>query len=134
MDEIDYRDAYAPPQGKSFQGGVGSMPGDPDLSFLAGWERRRVLYNAVLAAIVLVSSLMDLGRVFLDLVFWEFLIVAAFCANVCFCTGPIAEAYLRWIGIRREWLGGLLFGVGLLISVPLTFLSVAAYHLSKSGF
>ena len=128
MDQFDPDEVYEAPTGL-----IGSPVGEgededrPDLRFLAAWERRRVVYNGVLAAVVLLTTVPALWRPFLDPVFFEMAIAGAFGANVCFCTGPVVEAYLRWMGVRGRSLGRILFGLGLLVSVALTFFCVCGY-------
>lgn len=135
MDEFDWSDAYAAPLGTpSKGGGVGDADETPDLRFLARWERMRVVYNVVLAVMVLLCSGIGSWRAFLDPTYWELLIAGAFGANVCYCVGPVAEAYLRWLGVRGRSLGLILFGAGLLVSVPLTFFLVVGYLLARAGF
>lgn len=45
---------------------------------------------------------------------------AAIGANACFFAGPLAEAYLRWLGLEGRWIGRCLFVLGLAVAVPLT--------------
>lgn len=72
-----------------------------DLRFMAVWERRRLTYNAVLVAeVAVVALIIGGGRWLGDVEFWELLVVGAFGANVCFCAGPVGEAYLRWFGLK----------------------------------
>lgn len=135
MDEIDFRDAYAAPRGEPAKAAWSDPERDrPDLSFLATWERRRVLYNGVLAGVVVAMTGLDLWRPFLDPAFWRVLLAGAFGANVCFCTGPIVEAYARWLGVRGRTIGPILFGLGLLLSIPLTFVCVVGVMLAKMDF
>ncbi len=42
-------------------------------------------------------------------------------ANVLFFAGPAVETYVHWLGFRQNWLRGVLFFSGTLLSVVLAF-------------
>jgi len=42
-------------------------------------------------------------------------------ANILFLTGPLAEGYLDWLGIRSKLVRPALFTAGVLVSVPLVW-------------
>jgi len=67
------------------------------------WERLRLVYNAILVAVVLFRRL---GGEDLQV---QFLVENALFANLCFCVGPVAEGYLVCIGLRRKAMRWLLF-------------------------
>ena len=135
MDPRDERNVYEAPRGDLCRA-ASSDPkdGSLDLRFLATWERRRLYYNAVLAGVVLLTTSIGLWRELLDPVFWEVLIAGAFGANVCFCTGPVVEAYARWLGVKGTTIGPILFTMGLLLSIPLTLLIIGGYMFAKLDF
>jgi hypothetical protein len=97
-------------------------------SIFLRWERLRVFYNALLAAVTVVILLLLRD----ELVFPDPLTVAAtlfagaVLANVCFTAAPIVEAYARWLGLRTRALTPGLFAAGVLVSIPLVLLFLLA--------
>lgn len=90
-------------------------------SFFRGWEKLRLSYNLILAGILLVSHLPVMkGEFFTPMALLIWLVGAAI-ANLCFLAGPLAEAYLYWLGIRSRFVKPLLFLGGVLVSVPLVW-------------
>ena len=95
-----------------------------------GWERLRPLYNGYLALLVLypVSGpfrwppMEDL----------PIFLIGAVLANLCYFAGPLAEAYLAWLGLRGRVVRATLFAGGAFISLPLVFMFMLAYTLSSS--
>ncbi len=89
------------------------------------WERLRVVYNALLLAVVLLPT----GQPFR----WPqpteipILLLGAVLANLCFLAGPVAESYLTWLGARSWLVSGFLFIGGVLISIPLVYMFGFAY-------
>ena len=84
------------------------------------WERLRLLYNLILAVIVLFPEgrgirLPHPSEMLL-------LLVGAVLANGCFLAGPVAEAYVAWLGVRSRLVTAGLFVVGVLISIPCVWL------------
>ena len=85
------------------------------------WERGRLLYNAILTAIVLLWLVLTWPhfRPSLTLGAFEALVVLALIANLCFSAAYIAEIFLetllpsaRWRRFRQAlWLLGTLFAV-----------------------
>jgi hypothetical protein len=123
MDEFDPSEIYAAPAEAPTPGRSRRLP-DPELDpgpVLRRWERRRILYNAVLAGITLLASCLDPGKTLADPEFWGVVLAAAILANACYCTGPFAEAYLYWVGVRGRAVGILLFASGTLLSMFLAF-------------
>lgn len=70
------------------------------------WERRRIIYNLVLAAIVLgyfaASSLASANRLTLDLAQGIFLM--AVLANVAYCAAYVPDLLAQLSGVRPTWL------------------------------
>lgn len=99
---------------------------------VAAWERLRVIYNGVLAGVVLLTTLLEPGQ-FLSLDFWGCAIAGAIAANLCFCVGITLEYYLTLLGADRRWSRAVLFVIGTLFSMLLTFamtlLSINAFQL-----
>src|ERR1041385_194251 len=82
------------------------------------WEKLRLVYNLILAVVLFLSHGLSMGLAFfhpLTLLIW---LVGAVLANLCFLAGPLAEAYLTWLGFRSPWGTGILFVGGVLISIP----------------
>jgi hypothetical protein len=134
MNMPDDQNPYAAPGSSP---GLPTAPrqGQPDLAFMARWERRRLVYNGVL---ILESCLLALAlggfRWFAEVDFWELAIGGALVANLCFCAGPVGESYLRWIGLRGGWVGPFVFGLGLCIAGGLAFVSMLAYPFLNGQF
>jgi hypothetical protein len=94
----------------------------PELKpFFRAWEKLRIPYNLILAAVLLLSHLPLMGAAFfrpMPLLIW---LLGAVGANVLFLAGPQAEAYLDWLGIRSKVVRPALFIAGVLISIPLVW-------------
>jgi hypothetical protein len=89
-------------------------------SILIRWERLRILYNLVLVGLVLLPTG---GSIHLpSLRELPVLAVGAFLANLCYLAGPVAEAYLSWLGLRSRWVIAGLFAGGVLIAIPLVYM------------
>jgi len=93
---------------------VSSAP-DTALEVFLAWERLRVMYNVVLATLVLVGAGNDWNAPEFP---WQ-LAYAAFLANVCFCLGPVAEGYLVLLRANRRVARWLVFVPGLLLACGL---------------
>ena len=106
---------------------VRSPAEDRELPILRAWERRRLTYNIVLTSVVVAVVLLAHRDLLFDRPFGRFLLARAFLANLCFCTGPVVDGYLHRVGLDGEASGQILFGLGLLVSVPATVLSVLLY-------
>jgi hypothetical protein len=100
-----------------------------------GWERLRLLYNAILAVpglLVLSAMMGEYGMPALTAVLSAVFVAVG--ANLCFLLGPLAELYLRGIFRRGQPLGRgrwLLFGSGTLLSL---FLFVLTYSQMTMGW
>ena len=88
------------------------------------WERRRILYNAVLLGVVIAVFWAGLPvskeRLALDL--FERLFVLAVLANVAYCTAYLADVFVQLSELRATWLRfrWILFVIGLVHAVILT--------------
>ena len=71
------------------------------------WEPRRLLYNLVLAAIVIGYFLKGLprSREVLTLDFVLFLFLLAVLANVAYCAAYIVDVFAQGTALRDRWLG-----------------------------
>jgi len=82
------------------------------------WEKLRIPYNLILALFLILTYGPSMGWRFLHpfvLLIW---LIGAVLANLCFLAGPLAEAYLAWLGLRSRFVTIGLFVGGVLISVP----------------
>jgi hypothetical protein len=92
------------------------------------WEPRRIVYNAVLAAVVLghvlvgwpASKLALSMNVLLGLFFLGVL------ANVCYCAVYVVDFFVRFSGLRGAWLKWR----GALLAVGTAFAAVIAHFFS----
>ncbi len=88
------------------------------------WERRRIVYNAVLTAIVLsyfVANLPDSkARANFDLL--QGLFVLAVLANVAYCAAYVVDVFAQMSGFRNTWLAyrWVLLVIGILFAGILT--------------
>ena len=69
------------------------------------WEPRRVVYNAVLAAIVITYFAIGLpsSKQLLNLNFVLFLFLLAVLANVCYCAAYLVDIFAQTSGFRELW-------------------------------
>ena len=79
------------------------------------WEWLRVAFNVVLGLVLLPW----LGEFVSHREFTAFVIKAAIGANLCFCTGPVAEGYAALLKIPRNVSRYSLFIAGTLLAVLL---------------
>ena len=79
------------------------------------WEKLRVVYNGILAAVVLAAMCFYThpSRALTPL------LVCALPANLLYFLGPMLESYLLWIGFRMGWMRWAIWLLGTVISVPL---------------
>jgi len=97
-------------------------------TFLA-WEKLRLVYIGVLAAITLLLAVLDPSKALASPRFWMLVIEGAVIANVCYFAGPVIETYVTWLGFRGRWLRYSLFGLGTLFSCLLAFGAIASFLL-----
>jgi hypothetical protein len=81
------------------------------------WEKLRVIYNLILAAIV-VGFALWIGKATFP-IFYLLAALAALPANLCFCAGPTLEGYFCWMGFERRASRWFLFVCGTLLAVVL---------------
>lgn len=89
-------------------------------SLFWSWERRRIVYNAVLVAVALFMGSRRLIEG--DGQFYATLILGAFLANVFYCTGFPLIVYIRRLGIDGRATSLVLFTLGTLLAMFLTCL------------
>lgn len=97
--------------------------------FLA-WEKLRLVYIGILAAVTIAFVLPDLDNTIFAIEFWSMGIFGAIGANVCYFIGPAIETYVTWLGYRGKWLRWILFQVGTVFSSLLVSV-VLWLHLAK---
>lgn len=81
------------------------------------WEFLRLIYNVVLVVVTCVTVFSQRPDAAWQPEFLWCCVVGAVAANICFFAGPIAESYLRWLGLQTRMLGYALFGAGMLFSL-----------------
>jgi len=91
---------------------------------LRHWERRRLIYNGVLAAVVVGDFVVLLPRSYnaLDAGTFTNLFMLAVAANLLYCAAYIPDVFIQFSGYRdiwRQW-RWVLFAVGILLAVSLT--------------
>lgn len=123
MGQLDLDRVYDPPT----QPGAGPAEQAAELTLLRRWERLRILYNLILAAVVLLLGARSLG----EPGFLRWLVARAFAANVLYCVGPIANAYAHWLGLRHVAVTTALFVLGTMLAVLLAAVSVNAFGLGR---
>jgi hypothetical protein len=96
----------------------------PRSVFLA-WEKLRLVFNAALAIVVLLSA----GSALSEGAFWRFLVGGVLGANVCFCLGPVVEGYLSLLGSDRQAARWVVFSLGMMAGCLLAFLAVFSWHM-----
>jgi hypothetical protein len=97
------------------------------------WEPRRILYNLVLAAIVLSYFVigLPLSKGFITLNFVLFLFLLAVLANVAYCAAYVVDIFAQISGFRELWqkYRWLLFVVGVTFAGVITrFWSMALFN------
>jgi hypothetical protein len=100
--------------------------------FFQRWEKLRPWYNVILVAVLVVSHVPHMGVLFLEpmaLLVW---LIGAALANICFLAGPLAEAYLSWLGVRSRYVMPLLFIGGVLISIPCVVYFMLPFPLARA--
>ena len=116
------------PSGKPVAFPVGSLVADA----LRYWEPRRIVYNALLALIVLGYFLAGwpATKSFLTLngILWIFFL--AVLANVCYCAAYVVDIFVQLSPLRSSWMRvrWLLFLVGLAFAAVIArFFSIATF-------
>lgn len=94
-------------------------------TFLA-WEKLRLVYNFVLAALTGLMVALDYETVVHSDSFVMLLVEGAIGANLCFFAGPILDTYFTWLGLKGKWFRVTVFVVGTLFSCLLAFGILAA--------
>ena len=100
---------------------AGSLPPPPagpsEAGLLLRWEKLRLLYNLILAAVVLAFWAGGRGSGLGDPGFLPHLARCCLGANLCFCAGPVVNAYAHWLGLRHVAVTVVLFVIGTSLSV-----------------
>ncbi len=111
----DERNPYVAP----LAGGHEPIPeqGTSQSGLLPRWEKLRVVYNVVLAVVVLSFWAIGPGIRLGDPAFLRHLARGCLGANICFCVGPVVNAYAHWLGLRHVAVTVALFVAGTGLSV-----------------
>ena len=105
---------------------------DSVTSAIRYWEPRRLIYNGVLAAIVLAcfAYYYPASKMALSLDLFLFVFLLAVLANVAYCTAYIADVFAQMSRYRERWnrYRWVLFVIGLLFAGTITrFFSLAIF-------
>ena len=107
-------------------------PEPSELRLLLRWEKLRILYNTILAAVTVVTLLIAFPRSMTLSGLFFALAVLCFGANVCFCLGPVLDGYARRMGMRDKAVTILIFVFGTGFAVLLAL--AALFSLNMRGF
>lgn len=112
-----------------------TSPDDPRLAELGRlfvrWEKLRLIYNGILAAVVLLCLPVVYLEGAMNVLFLGELAVACLGANVCYLAGPAVDGYLTWFGLRHHGITLILFVSGTLLSMALAVFTMA--NISTGG-
>lgn len=103
-------------------------PAPPGLLALARpiflrWELLRIPYNAILVmATILIAGPVNLLQI--DLL--REVMLGAVVANVLYYAGPVAETYIRWLGLNQDWVRWPLFGGGTVLTIVIAAVELDA--------
>jgi hypothetical protein len=114
---------YAAPQSESMAG-QGS-PGQPYQTIFA-WERLRLAYNGLLLAAIMLGYVGRRQHNPDPTDFAGSVVLGLLGANVCYCAGPVLEAYLASWGADSKLARWLLFIVGAGFSVLISGVATVA--------
>ena len=119
-------DVEASPSGPTLVGRATAYVADA----LKYWEPRRIIYNAVLAAVVLghVWARWPDSRASLSVDTFLGLFFLAVLANVCYCAVYVVDLFVQFSGLHDAWARG---RVGVLV-VGTAFAAVIAHFLCSS--
>lgn len=99
------------------------------------WEPRRIIYNLVLAVVVVVYFFVGypVSRTVLSLDFALGLFLLAVVANIAYCAAYLADIFVQISGFREVWQKSrwLLFVIGTTFAAIITrFVAMGMFHLS----
>jgi hypothetical protein len=99
------------------------------LAVLIRWERLRIVYNILLLMVVFASAVWFPAPpgTYTSSSFLHFFLIRALQANLLFCAGHLVDLVISWTGFGSKTVTATIFALGLLLSVPLTHLSVTMY-------
>jgi hypothetical protein len=94
------------------------------------WEPRRVIYNAVLAAVVLghVWAGWPQSKDILSFDIFLGLFFLAVLANVCYCAVYVVDLFVQFSGLREAWAKGRVA----VLTIGTAFAAVITHFLSSS--
>jgi len=99
---------------------VGSLVADA----LRYWEPRRIIYNAVLALVVLAYFAIDWpqSRMVLSFESVLFVFILAVLANICYCAAYLGDIFVQISGFRAVWQQWrwVLFVIGMAVAAIIT--------------
>ncbi len=100
------------------------------------WEPRRVIYNIVLAAIVIAYFAVGYpsSKTVLSIDFGLALFLLAVAANIAYCAAYLADVFVQASGFRELWLRSrwVLFAIGTAVASIITrFMAMGMFHPSS---
>lgn len=106
-------------------------PGPPKAAWLAvarevflSWERWRLTYNLVMVAFVVTLAFVWGGKDSNWVRLTTECVLGGIVANLLYFAGPIADVYLRWLGVCRAVVPRALFVTGVALSMGLATLTI----------
>ena len=96
------------------------------------WEPRRVIYNVVLALVVVghvIAGWPDVGKKLSVNLFLGFFFLAVL-ANVCYCAVYLVDLFVQFSGLHIAWAKGRV----LLLAIGTTFAAVITHFFSTNIF
>ena len=103
---------------------------------IAFWEPRRIIYNLVLALVVIIYFVAGYpaSKAVLSLDFALGLFLLAVVANVAYCAAYLADVFVQVSGFREIWQRSrwVLFAIGTTFAAVITrFVAMGMFHLQK---
>ena len=100
------------------------------------WEPRRVIYNVVLAAIVMAYFAVGYpsSKTLLSIDFAIGLFLLAVAANIAYCAAYLADVFVQASGFREVWLRSrwVLFAIGTAVAAIITrFMAIGMFQPSS---
>ena len=100
------------------------------------WEPRRLIYNAVLAVIVIAYFVADypLSKSALSIDFALGLFILAVVANIAYCAAYLADVFVQASGFREMWqrVRWALFALGTTFAAIITrFIAMGMFHVNR---
>ncbi len=103
--------------------------GPSETGLLLRSEKLRVVYNVILAAVVLGFRAGGRGSGLNDPAYLRHVARGCIGANLCFCVGPVVNFYAHWLGLRHGAVTVVLFVAGTGLSVMVASGSILVFQM-----